>query len=100
MIGPRDVKRTIAAIAASNGDSTISSSSRDDEVERALDEVVEAVEDRRAQLEQRHRGAGDELAALDQDLHRRRRDADRHAALVAGVDEVDGALLRGSPGRR
>ena len=66
---------------------------RDDDVERALDEVVEAVEDRRAQLEQRHRGARDELGALEQDLHRRRRHAHGHAALVAGVHELDGALL-------
>ncbi len=67
---------------------------RDDEVERALDRVVEAVEDRRAQLEQRHRRAGHELGAVHEDLHRRRRDPHRHAALVARVDEVDRALLR------
>ena len=64
------------------------------EVERALDEVVDAVEDGRAQLEQRDRRAGHELGALDEDLHRRRRDPHGHAALVALVDELDGALLR------
>ena len=67
---------------------------RADEVERALDRVVEAVEHRRAQLEQRHRRAGHELRAVDEDLHRRGRDPHRDAALVALVDELDRLALR------
>ena len=58
-----------------------------------LSSVVEALEDRRLELEQRHRLAGHELGAVDEDLHRRRRDAHAHAALVAAVDELDGLLL-------
>ena len=75
-------------------------SSDADEVERALEHVVEALEDRRLELEQRHRLPGDELGAVDEDLHRRRRDAHHDAALVALVDELDRLALRGSRGRR
>ena len=67
---------------------------RAEEVERALDRVVEAVEHRRAQLEQRHRRARHELGAVDEDLHRRGRDPHRHPALVALVDELDRLALR------
>ncbi len=45
------------------------------------------------ELEQRHRLAGHELGAVDQDLHRRRREAHAHAAAVALVDELDGVVL-------
>ena len=57
-------------------------------------DVVDALEDRRLELEQRHRLARDELGAVHEDLHRRRRDVDADAALVARVDELDGLLLR------
>ena len=84
---------TASAISASSGLSSISSSDRSDDVERALDDEVDALEHRRAQLEQRHGLAGDELGAVDEDLHRRRRDPHAHAAAVARVDELDRLLL-------
>ncbi len=62
---------------------------RADDVERALEREVDALEHRRPQLEQRHRLAGHELGAVDQDLHRRRREPHAHAAPVALVDELD-----------
>ena len=43
---------------------------------------------------------GHELGAVDEDLHRRRRDPHAHAAAVARVDELHRALLRGKRGRR
>ena len=58
-----------------------------------LTREVDPVEDRRLELEERHRLARDELRAMDQDLHRRGRDPHDHAALVAGVDQLDGLLL-------
>ena len=66
----------------------------EDEVEGALERVVDPLEHRGPQREQRHALAGHELGPVDQDLHRRRRDVDRHAALMAEVDELDGPLLR------
>ena len=66
---------------------------RAEHVERALDDPVEALEHRGAQLEQRHGLAGDEVRAVDEDLHRRRRDPHAHAAPVALVDELDRLLL-------
>ena len=59
-----------------------------------LSRVLDPLEHRRAQREQRHRLAGHELRAVDQDLHRRRRDVDGDAALVAEVDEIQRPLLR------
>ena len=66
---------------------------RADEVERALQREVDALEHGRAQLEQRHRLPGHELGAVDQDLHRRRREPHAHAAPVALVDELDRLVL-------
>ena len=66
---------------------------RADEVEGPLDREVDALEDRRLELEQRQRLAGDELDAVHQDLHRRRRDPHPHAVLVALVDQLHGLGL-------
>ena len=67
---------------------------RADDVEGALQREVDALEYGRAELEQRHGLTGHELGAVDQDLHRRRREPHAHAALVALVDELDGLHLR------
>ena len=45
------------------------------------------------ELEQRHGLAGDELRAVDEDLHRRGRHPHRHPAAVALVDQLDASLL-------
>ncbi len=66
---------------------------RADDVEGALEREVDALEDGRRELEQRHRLTGDELGAVDQDLHRRGREPHTHAAPVALVDQLDGVVL-------
>ena len=93
MTGPREV----SLIASGAGQQQRADERRDeqrpDEVEGALERVVEALEDGRLELEERDRLPGDELGAVDEDLHRRRRDADHDAALVALVDELDRLAL-------
>ena len=98
MTGPRELSRTASAVAASSGLSTSSSSERADEVERALDEVVEALEDRRLELEQRHRLAGHELRAVDEQLHRRRRDPHAHALRCGQTSTSSTACCCGKSG--
>jgi hypothetical protein len=66
---------------------------RDDQVEAALEHEVDALEDRRLQLEQRHGLAGHQLVAVGHDLHRRGRDPHGHAHRVAAVDQLDRLLL-------
>ena len=70
-----------------------------DQVEGPLQGEVDALEDRRLQLEERQRLAGHVLHPLHQDLHRGRRHAHAHALLVAAVHQLDG-LLRGEVGVR
>ena len=65
----------------------------DDDVERALHRPVEADEDGRAQLEERHALAGDVLRALPQQLRGRRRDPHLHARAVRLLDEVEQLVL-------
>ena len=84
---------TSSALASSTGLSATSSRVAPTTSNVRLTREVDALEDRRAQLEQRHRLAGHELGLVDEDLHRRGRDADGHAAAVALVDELDGPLL-------
>ncbi len=67
---------------------------RADDVERALEREVDALEHRRPEFEQRHRLPRHELGAMDQDLHRRGRQAHPHAAPVALIDELDRVVLR------
>ena len=50
---------------------------------------LDARQHRRAHLEQRHRLAGDEHRALEQQLRRRRHDAQAAAVRAAGVHERD-----------
>ena len=68
-------------------------------VEGPLDDVVEALEDGRLELEERDGLPGDELRPLDEDLHRRGRDARptpcRWQAMTSST-----ACCRGSRGRR
>ena len=66
---------------------------REEQVEGPLEHEVEALEDRRAQLEERHRLPGDELRVVDEHLHRRGRDAHAHAPRVGAVDELEQLLL-------
>ena len=94
MTGPREVSLIASQRREQQRAQDDEQQRRHDSVERALDGVVDALEDRRLELEQRHRLAGHELGAVDEDLHRRRRDAHRDAAPVALVDELDGLLLR------
>ena len=94
MTGPREVKRTIAAIAGRNGASTSSSSAETTRSNVRLTKKSTPSKTGGRSSNSGTEAPGHELAALDQDLHRRRRDPDRHAALVARVDEVDRALLR------
>ena len=93
MTGPREVSLIASAQASSSGLMSDRDEQRPDEVEGALERVVEALEDRRLELEERDRLPGHELGAVDEDLHRRRRDADDDAALVALVDELDRLAL-------
>ena len=58
-----------------------------------LIDVVDALEDRRLELEQRDRLAGDELGPVDEQLHGRGRDPHPHALRVALVDEEDRLVL-------
>ena len=84
---------TSTALPTSNGLSATSSSVAPTTSNVALDGEVDALEDGRAQLEQRDRLAGHELRLVGEDLHRRGRDADGHAAAVALVDQLDGPIL-------
>ncbi len=86
--GPREVSRTATVIAQQQRAEHDQQQRRADDVERALQREVDALEDRRAELEQRHRLSRHELGALDQDLHRRRRQAHPHPAPVALVDQL------------
>ena len=91
--GPRDPILIAIAIAISSGLSTISQKRGDDEVEGALEREVDPLEDRRAQLEQRHRLPGDELGSVDEDLRRRRRDPHAHPAAMRAIDQLEQLAL-------
>ncbi len=92
--GPRELRRTASVIASSSGLSTTSSS-----VAPTMSNVRFSAKSMPsntggAEFEQRHRLPGHELRAVDQDLHRRWRDAHAHAAPVALVDELHRVVLR------
>ena len=67
-------------ITASSGLSRISSSVAPIKSKAALQREVDALEYRRAELEQRDRLTWNELGSLHQDLHRGGSDAHAHAA--------------------
>ena len=93
-IGPREDSRTRDHDREQQGTQQNQQQRRAHDVEGALQREVDALEDGRAELEQRHRLARHELGAMDQDLHRRRREPHAHAALMAAVDQLDGLHLR------
>ncbi len=94
MTGPDELSLTSTAMTSRIGVEQDQADGRQHEIEGPLERVVDALEDRRPELEQRDRLAGHELGPVDQDLHRRGRDLDRDAALMAGIDELHRLVLR------
>ena len=93
MTGPREDSRTASAISASSGEST---SSRNAETTMSNVRLTKKSTPSKTGGRSSNSGTdapGHELRALDEDLHRRGRDAHGDAALMARVDEVDRELL-------